>query len=119
MIVSKTGDTTCTVSIKDVRTYNAAMQDLDACNIIADTLYAQKERYKSVNKDLQNEVLTDNSTISNLEKQVAEKEITEESYKKGEKRNKVKSKFLKGFATGFGIIAVVEAGWIYLTSRLQ
>jgi hypothetical protein len=119
MIVSKTGDTTCTVSISKIRTYNQAMQDLDACNLVADSIYAQKQRLKSVNKDLQNEVLTDNLTISNLEKQVAEKTITEESYKKGEKRNKIKGKFLKGFATGFGIIAVFEAGWIWITTQIK
>ena len=85
---------------------------------MADTLYAQKERYKSVNKDLQNEIKTDNATIKNLESQVAEKTITEASYKKGEERNKIKGKFLKGFATGFGIIAVVEAGWIWITNKM-
>ena len=115
-LIVKGQDTLCTVSINTIRAYNVAIADLDACNLVADSIYAQKERYKSVNKDLQNEVLTDNLTISNLEKQVDEKTITEESYKKGEKRNKIKSKFLKGFATGFGIIAVVEAGWIYLSA---
>lgn len=119
MTVSKMGDTTCTVSISTIRTYNNAMQDLDACNLVADSLYAQKERYKSVNKDLQKEVVLSDSLANNYKAQVAEKTITEASYKKGEKRNKIKGKFLKGFATGFGIIAVIEAGWIYLSAKLK
>lgn len=116
MTLSKTGDTTCTVSISTIRTYNHAMEDLDACSIMADTLYAQKERYKSLNKDLENEITLCGELVTNLKSQVAEKTITEQSYKKGEKRSKIKSKFLKGFATGFGIVAIVEAGVIWLQS---
>ncbi len=86
---------------------------------MADTLYAQKERYKSVNKDMENEIAECDAQISNLKDQVAEKEITEASYKKGEERNKIKSKFLKGFATGFGIIAILEGSYIYLTTALR
>jgi len=114
MIVSKTGDTTLVVSLSTIRTYNHAMEDLDACNIMADTLYAQKERYKSVNKDLQNEVALCDEITANLKSQVIEKTITEESYKKEAKKNKIKGKFLKGFATGFGIIAIVEGLVIWL-----
>ncbi len=119
MTVSKAGDTSLVVSLSTIRLYNHAMQDLDACNEMADTLYAQKERYKSLTKDMANEIEISNEQISNLKDQVSEKEITEASYKKGEKRNKIKSKFLKGFATGFGIIAILESGWIFLTTRLK
>jgi hypothetical protein len=94
-----------------------AIADLDACNEMADTLYAQKERYKSLTKDMANEIAESDAQISNLKDQVTEKEITEASYKKGEKRAKIKVKILKGFATGFGIIAICESGWIFLTTR--
>ena len=86
---------------------------------MADSLYAQKERYKSVNKDQANEIKTDNASIKNLESQVAEKTITEASYKKGEEREKTKNKWVKGFATGFGIIAVFEAGWLWITTLIK
>jgi hypothetical protein len=94
------------------------MQDLDACNIMADTLYAQKERYKSVNKDMANEIELSNEQISNLKDQVAEKEITEASYKAGEKKAKMKVKVLKGTAVGLGVLVVIEGAWIYLSTLL-
>lgn len=81
---------------------------------MADSLYAQKERYKSVNKDMANEIVVAKESIVNLKSQVAEKTITEESYKKGEKKEKRKNKWIKGFATGLGIIAILEAGWIWV-----
>ena len=115
----KGSDTSVVVSINTIRIYNVAIQDLKACNEMADTLYAQKERYKSVNKDMANKIEECDAQISNLKDQVAEKEITEASYKKGEKRAKIKVKFLKGFATGFGIIAILEAGWIWLTTAIH
>jgi len=115
----KGSDTSVVVSLSQIRIYNHIEQDYIDCNVMADTLYAQKERYKSVNKDMANEIEESDAQISNLKDQVVEKEITEASYKKGEKRAKVKVKILKGIATGFGVIAILEAGWIYLSTLLS
>ena len=109
-------DTLFLVSAKNLRSNNNAIQDLKACNIMADTLYAQKERYKSVNEDLNSQQIINNQIIANQQAQITEKIITETSYKKGEKRAKIKVKILKGFATGFGVIAVIETGWIFLST---
>ena len=109
-------DTLFYVSVKSLRSNNNAIQDLKACNIMADTLYAQKERYKSVNEDLASQNTTNNQIIYNQQQQIAEKIITETSYKKGEKIAKIKVKILKGFATGFGVIAIIETGWIFLST---
>ena len=99
--------------------YNHAMQDLEDCNVIADTIYAQKERYKSISNDKTKALVVSDSLNKNKDQQIAEKIITETSYKKGEKKQKNINKFLKGIATGFGIIAIIEAGYIGLQSLLK
>jgi len=86
---------------------------------MVDTMYAQKERYKSVNKDLTNQIKVNEHEKANLQAQVNEKTISEESYKKGEKREKRKNKWIKGIATGFGVVAILESGWIFLTTRFS
>lgn len=86
--------------------------DLDACNELADSLDSRLKNYESLK-------LQDDITIKkfqddnkNLESQVIEITGLKESYKKGEAKEKTKNKFIKGFATGFGIIAIIEAGYI-------
>lgn len=90
------------------------MADLDACNILADTIFAQKERYKSLSKDQAKALVLSDSLNKNKDQQIAEKIITEESYKKGEKKNKRKFKIWKGLATGFGVITLIESAYIGL-----
>lgn len=95
------------------------MSDLDACNEMADTLYSQKERYKSISILKSKEIAISDSLIANYKGQIAEKIIIGDSYKKEAKKNGTKVKWLKGFATGFGIVAVVEAGFIWLVLQIK
>ena len=94
------------------------MQDYEDCNIMADTLYAQKERYKDISKDKTEALAVANELNKNKDQQIAEKVITEASFKKEAEKNKNKGKWLKGFATVFAIVAVLEAGYIGLQTLL-
>lgn len=89
--------------------------DLDACNELADSLDSRLKNYEVLK--LQDDVTIKKfqDDTKNLESQVKEESGLKESYKKGEKREKRKNKIAKGFATGFGIIAVIEAGYIAIS----
>ena len=86
---------------------------------MADSLFAQKERYKDLSVLKSKEIAISDSLIGNYKKQVAEKIITETSYKTEAHKNGIKVKWLKGFATGFGAIALIEAGWLYLITLIK
>lgn len=93
--------------------------DLDACNEVCDSLFSEiknQEKLNAKNDAIIKKHEQDNKVMEDQNKAL---ETLKETYKKGEEKEKGKNKWAKGFATGFGIIAVVEAGWIYLTSRLQ
>ena len=84
---------------------------------MADTMYAQIVRYKSLVTGLEVEIEVCDEQVSNLKDQVAEKEILETSYKKQAKRNKFTSKLWKGTTIGLFVIATVEAGVLYFTKK--
>lgn len=89
--------------------------DLDACNELADSLYAEiknRETLKAKDDALISKQQADNK---NLESQVSEITKLKDSYKAGEAKEKRKNKWIKGFATGFGIVAVIEAGYIAIS----
>ncbi len=112
-------DTLFCVSVKNLRSNNNAIADLKACNEMADTLFAERERYKSISEDKSKELFVSDSLNKNKDQQIAEKIITEASYKKGEERNKVKGKLLKGTSIGLAVIVLVETGWIALTNLFK
>lgn len=95
------------------------MADLDACNDVADTLFAQKERYKELSRKMDSALVLSDSINANQKQQIEEKKLTEAAYKKESKRGEIKIKLLKGCATFFGAVAIIEAGYIWLVSRLS
>jgi hypothetical protein len=95
------------------------MQDLDACNIIADTLYAQKERYKSISADKSIAIAKFDYLEANYKEQLKQKDILENSYKKEAKRSKLIIKIWKGGAITFGLVSLVETGYIALKSIIS
>lgn len=108
-------DTAYSVSPSDVNSVNHMKADLDACNELADSLDSRLQNYESLK-------LQDDATIKkfqddnkNLESQVNQLGILNSSYKAGESKEKRKNRFAKGFATGFGIIAIIEAGYIAIS----
>lgn len=109
-------DTLCSVSITDIRLYNNAIADLDACNELADSLYSEIGSYVSIVKNNGAIILDDNIMISKLEGQVKEKSITEESYMREAKRNSNKIKLFKGLLEIISSVAIVELGYIGLQS---
>lgn len=89
--------------------------DLDACNELADSLYSEiknREVLKVKDDALISKQQDDNK---NLENQVKEITGLKDSYKAGEAKEKRKNKWVKGFATGFGIVAIIEAGYIAIS----
>jgi cytoskeletal protein RodZ len=93
------------------------MADLDACNEIADSLSSEIKNYqllKAKDDQLIKKQADDNE---NLETQVQTITILKDSFVTGEKREKTKNKWVKGFATVFGCVAIIEAGYIWIVSR--
>lgn len=116
-IIIKGTDTSCVVPIDAIRTYNAAISDLDACNEVADSLNAQKERYKSISETKSVVISDDNVLIDNYKKQVAEKEITEASYKKEADQHKNKITWLKIQRNVLLIPAAIGTGTIIYEAK--
>jgi hypothetical protein len=112
-------DTVCTVSISDVRAYNHAMSDLDACNELADTLYAQKERYKSISSDKSKALAVSDSLAANYKVQATSQKILADSWEKDVKRKSAAGKWLKGIATGLGVLSLVEFIYIGIQSIVR
>lgn len=88
------------------------MADLDACNDVADTLFAQKERYKDLSREMASALTLSDSINANQTKQIEEKTLTETAYKKESKKQSIVVKMWKGIATGFGVVALVEFVYI-------
>lgn len=94
------------------------MVDLDACIEINDSLYSQIHNLETSSKQKNDIILTDNIMISKLEGQVAEKIITEESYRKEAKKNSNKLKLFKGLLGLVSVVAIVEGGVIGVQSLM-
>lgn len=92
------------------------MVDLDACIEINDSLYSQVHNLELSGKQKNDIILTDNIMISKLGNQVAEKIITEDSYKKEAKKNNNKLKLFKGLLGLVSVVAIVEGGVIGIQS---
>lgn len=112
-------DTTFTVSSTQLRSNNNAIADLRACNEVADTLFAQKKRVESVNRDLKAKSVSDSTQIKALKDQNQSLETLKDSFQKGEKKNRIKGEILKFTATGAIILAAVEGAWIWLTTNTK
>lgn len=109
-------DTAVLIPLKDVKVYNHIMVDLDACIEINDSLYSQVHNLELSGKQKNDIILTDNIMISKLGNQVAEKIITEDSYKKEAKKNNNKLKLFKGLLGLVSVVAIVEGGVIGIQS---
>lgn len=112
----KKTDTAFCVSVNDIKLYNHAIADLDACNELADSLYSQihNQELSAIQKnDL---ILIGQLMVSKLEAQVLEKTVTEESYIKEAKKNSNKLKLFKGLLNLVSAVAIIELGWIGVQS---
>jgi hypothetical protein len=107
------GDTTrLNVSNDEINIVNHIIVDLKACNEVADSLKSNIDNYKKLQiKDAQTIKAYQVDSL-NLENQLAQERILKESYKKGEKRGR----WIKSIAYSLGVVAIVEAGYIYLLS---
>lgn len=107
-------DTVCTVSIKTIRTVNHAFADLEACNLLADTINAQKKRIESLAASLQEKIQIDAQLLQKEKDTAVQLEVLVNSYKKTERRNKFKLAVAKFSALTLAAVATIETGFIYL-----
>ena len=101
-------DTNCIVSIRDVRSINHIVNDLDACNELADSLYSQIENYSKLAQQKNEVIITDELIISKQEQQLKEKEFLENSYKEESVKNGKKIKRLKVQRNITGVISITS-----------
>lgn len=95
------------------------MVDMDACNELADSLYSEIKNHQELKKKDDILIKKQENDNKNLEESVKALTDLKESYKKDESFQKTKNKWIKGFATGFGVIAIVEAGYIALMTSFR
>jgi hypothetical protein len=112
-------DTAFNVSNDDIALVNHMVADLDACSELADSLFSEIKNHEILLK-------RDNVIIQKLQQDNSNLETTNsdittlsESYQRGERKERIKKKWAKGFACFFGAIALIETGWIALTIALK
>lgn len=88
--------------------------DLDACNELADSLASVIKNYDILKAKDDALIQKQSDDNRNLEGQVEQITILKDSFEKGEQKAKTANKWLKGFASGFGVIALVEFVYISL-----
>lgn len=95
------------------------MVDLDACNELADSLNSEIKNYQNLKK--KDDVLIKKQGEDNKVLEGSVKALTDlkESYKTGEIKQKRRNKWIKGFATGFGVVAALEAGYIAILNVIR
>jgi DNA repair ATPase RecN len=111
-------DTAFSVSNDDINEVNHIMASLDACHEMLDSIKSELDNLHSLKVKDDNLIRKYEEDQKNLEAQVLALTELKDAYKKGEDRQRRRNKWVKGLATGFGIIAVLEAGYIGL-SRLM
>ncbi len=116
IIVTKTGDTACLVSLSTIKIYNHVYADLEACNELADSLFSEIQTHDRI--EIQNQKIIDDSEIqiANLEGQVKEKVIQSDLSAKQLKRANRKLKVAKFIGSGAGVVALAEAAYIGIQS---
>jgi len=112
------GTTASNVSSEDITAINHMKVDLDACNELADSMHSEIQNRIKLQAKSDSIIVKQDQNIKVLVDANGKLVELKDTFEKGEKREKRKNKWIKGIATGFGVVAILEAGWIFVSTLL-